>query len=230
MATQQIPRASTDHNQTQHGDVEARPRKFTLFPQLPPELRCKIWKFAIPAPKRVEIRFITRSEGNKTYYWKVLCKYGSTDAPVGLSICREARVETLKVYREIQPGRQSDAAIFFDFEHDLVYFPFSGRARLLEQCMAEIDPERNIRYMVVGLGLVNSDQWLNTAKHIFELRKLQALILVNYGVDTVSVRGTAYNRELPHGIRKHEVFPFLEQLAALQKENFTWKAPIVWYL
>jgi len=72
---------------------------FACFPKLPIELRLAVWRFAFPAPCKVNIHygqhdvreFIER--GSK----KIRCRT-TQPLPIGLSVCKESRIETLKHY------------------------------------------------------------------------------------------------------------------------------------
>ncbi|KAF4628144.1 hypothetical protein G7Y89_g10008 [Cudoniella acicularis] len=67
-------------------------RSFTLFPQLPPEIRIRIWQHAISVPRIVEIEFNTN--------WR----YRSKTPPTLLSCNRESRKEFLKAATVAQNG------------------------------------------------------------------------------------------------------------------------------
>lgn len=63
---------------------------FTLFLQLPIELRLKIWRHARPSPRVIEL------------FWECSLKTSAnscTPAPILLHVCREPRTETLKMFQ-----------------------------------------------------------------------------------------------------------------------------------
>ncbi|KAG4420692.1 hypothetical protein IFR04_006180 [Cadophora malorum] len=65
--------------------------KFTLFPKLPAEMRCKIWFYSLPGPRVVEIDWVRGAE------W--VCRSESQFIPSGLlSANKESRDEFLKYY------------------------------------------------------------------------------------------------------------------------------------
>jgi hypothetical protein len=77
--------------------------KFTLFPQLPPEIRIRIWQHAISVPRIVEVKF------NKDWQYK--------SKPPALLLCnKESRQECLKAY---SIGNNGSAWIRFDW--DILY-------------------------------------------------------------------------------------------------------------
>lgn len=67
--------------------------KFTLFPYLPPELRLEIWKYALNFPRLIVVSYTTTTgEDDKRVF------VDTPPPPSCLSVCRESRVEALKVY------------------------------------------------------------------------------------------------------------------------------------
>lgn len=69
--------------------------KFTLFPDLPSELRIKIWALAQPGPRIIKVM------KNELMYGGVS---SATSPPVLLHVCRESRYETLKVFSLLLEG------------------------------------------------------------------------------------------------------------------------------
>jgi hypothetical protein len=107
----------------------------------------------------------------------------------------------------------------------------------MEQTLEQLDPERRMKYMVVGVSLVDDDhQWPNTATFIYKSRKLKELIVVSYLYTAVTVRAcelattlqVADDLKLPYWVETC-VLPLFKQLEAFQKTDSTWKAPIVRY-
>jgi hypothetical protein len=62
---------------------------FTLFSQLEPELRLKIWSCNFPGPRKVRVHYDAEARRFHT----------STPSPINLLICIESRVEAMKVYQ-----------------------------------------------------------------------------------------------------------------------------------
>jgi len=73
---------------------EPIPQTFTNFASLPPEIRCQIWKHALPSPRVIHIKGITRdlNEGKQ-------CYADSIDHPILLHACHESRAIALEHYR-----------------------------------------------------------------------------------------------------------------------------------
>jgi hypothetical protein len=77
--------------------------KFTLFPQLPPEIRIRIWQHAISVPRIVEVKF------NKDWQYK--------SKPPALLLCnKESRQECLKAY-----SMGSNGSAWLRFDWDILY-------------------------------------------------------------------------------------------------------------
>ncbi len=86
---------------------------FRLFPELAVELRLKFWRFALPGPRLVEMRFDTPPHSNS---------HRST--PSILHVCSESHAEALKWYTALPLGLDSDPleAVYVNFQIDTLYF------------------------------------------------------------------------------------------------------------
>ncbi|KAF4624892.1 hypothetical protein G7Y89_g13276 [Cudoniella acicularis] len=85
---------------------------FSLFVELPLELRIKIWGNAFPEPRVVPVRY---NRHQKQY---------TSDAapPVLLHICTESRDIFLSTYEKLRLSQKYDSAIFVDFSCDTIFF------------------------------------------------------------------------------------------------------------
>ena len=103
--------------------MEPEPRRFTLFPTLPFELRLRIWSFVAPGPRTVSIKYNARffrelGQGNPA-----AAGWRSPDpVPIILHICRESRAEALKLYRLAFGSYLRSGTIYFDFSKDTLRF------------------------------------------------------------------------------------------------------------
>ncbi|KAI1342005.1 hypothetical protein F5Y15DRAFT_330052 [Xylariaceae sp. FL0016] len=106
--------------------AETANRQFTLFPQLPPELRARIWTLSLPRQRWLRIR-ITRLrrgaqavEGRPPYQLQLL---GPSQPPNALRrVSREAREAFLAFYRVHLPlGPQSGETVQFCPEADILH-------------------------------------------------------------------------------------------------------------
>ncbi|TAQ84224.1 hypothetical protein B7494_g7453 [Chlorociboria aeruginascens] len=84
--------------------------EFSYFPELPAEIRLRIWKFLFPGPRLVRIKL--QSKGCSS----------AAPLPITLHICQESREETQKSYSLAFPVQSLDAAarIYFDFKIDTI--------------------------------------------------------------------------------------------------------------
>ncbi|KAL2072644.1 hypothetical protein VTL71DRAFT_11987 [Oculimacula yallundae] len=96
---------------------------FTLFPQLPFELRLKIWQCIATGPRTVTITYgsqATRYKGrtiSRFDGWRTPEK-----VPVILHICLESRAEALKSYQLAFGSHFHAAKIYFNFSTDILRF------------------------------------------------------------------------------------------------------------
>ncbi|KAK0118588.1 hypothetical protein ONS95_007473 [Cadophora gregata] len=89
--TEVIAPSSTKEVIRMDSDTQITFNKFTLFPKLPAEMRCKIWFHSLPGPKVVEIDY--------QYPGGWVCRRESQGIPSGmLGTNKESRAEFLKYY------------------------------------------------------------------------------------------------------------------------------------
>ncbi|KAI0023133.1 hypothetical protein F4780DRAFT_97643 [Xylariomycetidae sp. FL0641] len=121
------------------------PSQFSLFSQLPAELRCKIWELNLPKPRVVAIRcdLTTRPDNHypnptedddgevTTTDRRVIFQCtSSASLPINLHVCREARSEALRRYHLLfrpSPGFSGGGGgggggVYVDPARDTVYF------------------------------------------------------------------------------------------------------------
>jgi len=105
-------------------------RTFTCFPQLPTELRLKIWKTALPGSRVVRIDFdnnINRnfnSGDNRHGYCHSNRITVPIRNPVLLSVSCEARQVALEQYQPVfhAHATSKQETTYFDYENDVLYF------------------------------------------------------------------------------------------------------------
>ncbi|KAF8854119.1 hypothetical protein BDZ45DRAFT_677200 [Acephala macrosclerotiorum] len=105
---------------------------FTLFPELPTELRLKIWKLAIPGPRILSVGHrMQYGEGYGRIIPTAMEWRTSDPVPTLLHVCHDSRTEALKVYQPsfaaFRTPRQ-EGKNYIDFSRDILYFGGSGRA------------------------------------------------------------------------------------------------------
>jgi hypothetical protein len=97
------------------------PTTFTKFPELPLELRLKIWSFAVPGPRNVKIDYkvLTTYKEMKDPHFT---PYTSHEPPPPIfQVCRESRAEARQIGRhKLRFGSKfhHEANIYFDFFQD----------------------------------------------------------------------------------------------------------------
>lgn len=84
--------------------------RFQLFPFLIPELRLKIWEYAVPGPA-----VVCRTWNNAKFDFSL-----RRPVPAVLHVCREARYWTLRRYQRVRQ-REKEGAIYVDWNKDEVY-------------------------------------------------------------------------------------------------------------
>lgn len=88
------------------------PTIFTLFSSLPSELRIKIWKYLVPGPRVVPVRYNFRTS-----------QYTSTSAPPALlHACHESRTIFLSSHNKLTLSPKYPSTVFVDFKHDTIFF------------------------------------------------------------------------------------------------------------
>jgi hypothetical protein len=91
---------------------------FQLFPELPAELRIKIWRIALSTPREVEIKCekLPRSHEERNAAWFA----STTPIPVLLHVCQESRFEALSTYTKAFRTCDSPRYTYVSFERDTI--------------------------------------------------------------------------------------------------------------
>jgi len=96
--------------------------QFTIFPTLPAELRLKIWEFALPGPRVVEIKapdcIFLEGDPIASLDFTSACA-----VPTPLHVNSEAREVALQHYQLSFATGTFPPRIYFCFERDTLYFP-----------------------------------------------------------------------------------------------------------
>ncbi|PMD65718.1 uncharacterized protein K444DRAFT_185595 [Hyaloscypha bicolor E] len=188
--------------------IHQQPSKFTFFPRLPPELRLRVWQFT-------------------TFPRIVSFVPGGGKAPAPLSVCRESRKETRKLYRlsiHICPrGRHvvraraqrprnvriPDFGVFINYDVDIIYLAPSRNFcdwNIIDD-VNNVQLERNDDCLCIAT--LRFPLWLMPAQRIaFELHNPQPLSTRNY--DDESLRWKCHFADLA------EDCPLLEEILLLE--------------
>jgi hypothetical protein len=101
---------------------------FTLFPNLPPELRIKIWHFSLPGPRIIEVKPLADGPFSERAF-----HFNGAHPPPVLGACRESRGIALSVYKPL-------------FETDILRNRTLGN-KLKELPLVYIDPAHDTIYV-----------------------------------------------------------------------------------
>lgn len=93
--------------------------KFETFPQLPIELRNKIWKIAAAATVKPRLVKVSWSQARRRCI-------SSQPPPVLLRVCHESRIEALKIWKSAFASSPEFAIIPFNFDLDTVYLDWES--------------------------------------------------------------------------------------------------------
>ncbi|CZR66207.1 uncharacterized protein PAC_16108 [Phialocephala subalpina] len=221
-------------------DISAH--KFTLFPRLPAELRLKIWFFALPRQRLVEIMVNETfdsylSDASSEDRWSLVKSVRSpTSVPAILHTCNESRVEALKYYhlsfgRNTSYSRNMNPRIYFDASTDVLYlnchhFPlvtFICLLRLIGQRM-DIDSMDKVITIALCHGLAKNLAEQNGShdaikNYIYEFPVLERVICVRHGINLPSANYlVSEGFENPSTILKPRDIASLERLFGAKVE------------
>jgi 2EXR family len=120
---------------------------FVFFPKLPPELHCKIWHYALPGPRYVEIRSKDTFwwNGNPTYssiLWKPLCVEST---PSIFWACHEAKAEVCKTYKPFRGNESGSKVAWCDFSQDYMCFSYLRFTMMLESSSTSFRETSGVR-------------------------------------------------------------------------------------
>jgi hypothetical protein len=120
-------------------------RAFNFFPRLPVELRLEIWKTALH-PRIVEV------------HWASQCgfTFHSYPSPL-LSACKESKSVAAPFYFDTLI-HQGDIAAYFNFEYDILYFPYrypcsTSYGLSLESFLGKLDKDDASRIRHLALSM-----------------------------------------------------------------------------
>ncbi|OTA61880.1 hypothetical protein K449DRAFT_434204 [Hypoxylon sp. EC38] len=151
-------------------------RIFDRFPQLPIELRLKIWANNLPGPRIVEIKCNPRStprveqSNNK----RIRCT-STSPIPVNLHVCRESRLEASRRYQLLFGDSTAPGGIFLDPLRDTLYFGSRKGAAAAETLfntfVSLVKPEdlAHVRHIALNEVLINygtQNSWTNNTARL----------------------------------------------------------------
>lgn len=146
-------------------------KEFTLFAELPLELRLKIWQHTFPGPRVVKVNSygIVKQDGYNFHAF-----YSTSPIPMAMSICSESRIEALRHYHASFGMRYPSipSIIYFNYEIDTLYFEFDSHQALNSQLLILALSDRYLQFDGrVGMKFVQSV----AVSHRIGIRKWETL-------------------------------------------------------
>ncbi|KAI1131219.1 hypothetical protein F5Y10DRAFT_79718 [Nemania abortiva] len=157
---------------------------FTRFRDLPPEIRIKVWQFAMPEARTVVIKSPrTQSKDTPTSLDGVLAQTLDTDSswqsttqiPALLHVNSEARYEALKHYSLSLGFGNAQPRVYIDFDRDTL---FLGDTELKPEC-SSLWAETKDLHKVQRLAVVPEGAWRALRFMKVDVNSLQKLIFVH---------------------------------------------------
>ncbi|TVY88940.1 hypothetical protein LAWI1_G004631 [Lachnellula willkommii] len=103
-------------------DAPSKLTEFHLFPNLPTELRLKIWGIILSTPRVLHMRRNERVEHSR----RIAESFASDEPPpAALHACHESRHEGLSIYKPVFKTNSSPKYTYTAFEHDTIEFSVS---------------------------------------------------------------------------------------------------------
>jgi hypothetical protein len=189
-------------------------QSFTCFPNLPIELRLKIWRHCLPGPRLVICRrFITYSKHDG--------EECARQVPTTLFVNRESRGETLKAYCLIRPKYQSVVAFNPDRDTLLLWHDIWPKVEYeFSNLKPYAGPDTGIRSLALTFGSVIERNFDELLEGILEYPVLEELVLwqerswedsVALTVIDLSTRFDGWFRLRTESHRLRDVIQFLSQ-------------------
>ena len=101
-------------------DQASTGKQFILFPNLPPELRLRIWEFASAIPRSVHLQECASDERRPSD--EFVASFDPPKCASILHVCRESRDIALKSYFLITHSKFS-APLYFNEPNDILVLP-----------------------------------------------------------------------------------------------------------
>jgi hypothetical protein len=175
------------------GKVPKPITKFTIFSELPTELRIIIWKLTM-APRTIAVKI--REIGSlESIEWPLVDMYSPTPVPTALQVCRESRLEALYTYQlsfgtvMISRKEKDDHFSFirspqtyFSYEMDTAHFEYIGKTIHRQLPVAYLTDKdlANIRHVRADWVEGVSERLI---KQIIQFKKLESFALCWYWKD-----------------------------------------------
>jgi hypothetical protein len=115
-----LPNSTADEVMAK-GDPSAT--RFTMFKELPTELRLKIWHAALPNPRTIILHKVRRARiDDYRQLGPDAVATGPSKVPALLQVNQEVRHETLKCYQLCFKDHMNGTQLYFNYERDILVF------------------------------------------------------------------------------------------------------------
>ncbi|KAI2622132.1 hypothetical protein GGS26DRAFT_249122 [Hypomontagnella submonticulosa] len=160
------------------------PTTFTRFRELPPELRIKIWQYAMPEPRTVIVKSPhARQKQTPRSLEEAMSKprdpeqswFSTTQIPALLHVNAEARHEALKHYKLSLGVGSVQPRIYVDFNRDTLFF---GNSELKPECSSLWTSTQDLN-QVKHLAVVPEGAWRVLRWKKVDLNSLEKMIFVH---------------------------------------------------
>jgi hypothetical protein len=212
-----------------------KPTRFTKFKDLPTELRCIIWRCALPGPRTVVVKSPhTRQKQVPTSLDEVLPQafdgeetwQSAAQIPALLHVNVEARIETLKHYSLSLGVGRAQPRVYVDFSRDTIFF---GDAELKPECSSLWGETRDLE-KIQRLAVVPEGAWRALRWKKVNLVSLQKMIFV-YDTEKIKLGPLPQLVEDEHSETETSLETELEQQiqlleATMEESQPTLKSPV----
>jgi hypothetical protein len=147
--------------------------QFTLFPELPVELRLAIWKLALPGQRYVEIRstlkYDDEEEDEIDFTIETWHTIGVEKAPVIFFVCHKARAEVVKTYKPLK-STDGHGTVLVDFRKDVLclrYWAYYGSISTFLDDMADSqhELEKTLSFLLIRSRYMLCQPTLDKSSH-----------------------------------------------------------------
>lgn len=145
---------------------------FTLFNQLPTELRHQIWEAALPGPRIIQIKEkLVRKTKDED---EILSLLSNSKAPPMLYVCRDSQRVAQKFYVPSFTFADSDPKIYFDFSADTLYLLFDEYTLAHDD---DFESEDSDDSLLINVD-VRFENFLDALHDVADLCRVQKLALL----------------------------------------------------
>lgn len=211
---------------------------FTLFPQLPPEIRSRIWCIALRMPRYIEIRSNlevgTRGNFRRLYdrTWRPVC---TEQVPSMVWSCKEAMGELGQIHQSLKGTQSEKPAVWCSYETDVICFwgqRFYGR---FWETLLNLPHKAKLRIKTIAVDygvqcvVSNNDPrfQMGSLRHLPNLTEIQVACWLR-GPRGAHVVGFEEYKTIPKSKETwsaHFISALEAEAKSIREVNPEWKAP-----